>query len=89
MYSRIGVITPRVAAIMTAREAHQPPSATPPSTTPRYKKLSPRNILRWGDEWLHVESGKWMPVYGPATGSLHTVGQHPYGTFQYRRPIKN
>lgn len=54
--------------------------------TPRYRKLSHRDILRWKDEYL-TRSGKWIPVYGPATGSNHTVGRHPYSGTEYRRPV--
>jgi hypothetical protein len=53
----------------------------------RYRKLSPRDILRWGDEYK-TPKGKWLPVYGPATGSNHTVGMHPYQGTEYRRPVQ-
>lgn len=56
--------------------------------TPRYRKLSHRDILRWGDQYK-APSGKWLSVYGPATGSNHTVGRHPYPGTEYRRPIKD
>lgn len=65
------------------RAREQPLKATPP--TPRYMKLSSRNVLRWGDEYK-APSGKWLPVYGPATGSVHTVGMHPHPGTEYRRP---
>ena len=52
-----------------------------------YRKLSHRDILRWKDEYRNP-SGKWLPVYGPATGSHHTVGMHPTPGTEYRRPIK-
>jgi hypothetical protein len=65
-----------------------------PSATPRYRKLSHRDVLRWGDEFKSP-SGKWLPVYARATGSIHTVGSHPWTTpgyhnsmgTEYRRPI--
>lgn len=53
----------------------------------RYRKLSHRDILRWHDEY-RTPSGKWLPVHGPATGSTHTVGLHPYPGTEYRRPIQ-
>lgn len=52
-----------------------------------YRKLSHRDTLRWGDEYK-TPSGKWLQVHGPATGSVHTVGLHPYPGTEYRRPIK-
>lgn len=61
---------------------------------PRYRKLSHRDILRWGDEYK-APSGKWLKVYGPATGSIHTVGSKPWTTpgyplgTEYRRPLKD
>lgn len=61
--------------------------ASPVATSIRHRKLSRRDILRWGDEY-QASSGKWLPVYGPATGSNHTVGMHPYRDTEYRRPIK-
>lgn len=51
-----------------------------------YRKLSRRDILRWGDEYK-APSQEWMRVYGPATGSHHTVGMHPYPFTEYRRPV--
>jgi hypothetical protein len=53
----------------------------------RYRKLSPRDILRWHDEYL-TPSGKWLPIYGRASGSWHTVGRHPYPGTEYRRPVQ-
>ena len=53
----------------------------------KYRKLSERDILRWGDEYRPYPEKKWIQVHGPATGSLHTVGLHPYPGFEYRRKI--
>ena len=54
----------------------------------KYRKLSARDILRWGDEY-RTRVGVWIEVHGAATGSLHTVGLHPYPGFEYRRPVKS
>jgi hypothetical protein len=51
---------------------------------PIYRRLSHRDILRSGDQYK--TSGKWLPVYGPATGSKHLIGNHPYPGTEYRRP---
>jgi hypothetical protein len=53
--------------------------------TGKYRKLSHRDLLRWKDEYK-APSGKWLSVYGPATGSVHTIGLHPYPGTEYRRP---
>lgn len=59
----------------------------PPYRIGSYRKLSHRDLLRWGDQYK-TTWGRWRPVYGPATGSNHTVGMHPYPGTEYRRPIK-
>jgi hypothetical protein len=56
-----------------------------------YRKLTPRDILRWEDEyWVPPRLGlnrREVTTGGPATGSHHTVGCHPYAGTDYRRPI--
>lgn len=54
----------------------------------KYRKLTPRDILRWDDEYKsEVPPNRWLKVYGPAVGSRHTVGMHPREGFEYRRPL--
>lgn len=50
----------------------------------KYRRLTARDILRVEDEYS-TPSG-WRKVYGPATGSKHTIGLHPNPGSEYRRP---